>query len=157
MAVVLEMGEPNADARRTDRRLVYRLNVAQRRLQLWSEDRQAGLTAAQAGVLFSISPDGGALIGDVAKTLGVGPSGISGLVDRMQAGGLLRRAAEPEDGRAVRLVLTPKGLAARDIAKTRAAAANALLTEGFTADELDTVARWLSQVERRFKKEDGND
>jgi DNA-binding MarR family transcriptional regulator len=138
----------------SDRRFVYLLNLAQRRLQRWSEDRRIGLTAAQAGVLFSIPPRQGALIGDVAKALGVGPSGISGLVDRMQAAGLLQRAADADDGRAVRLVLTDQGLAARDIAKVRAAAANARLTEGFTAAELDIVARWLSQVAGRFSKED---
>ena len=114
-----------------------------------------GVTSAQAGVLFLLGAKDGALIGDVAKSLGVGPSGISGLVDRMEAMGLVRRTPDPEDGRAVRLELTARGRAERDEAKTRAAAINARLVEGFSEQELDVVARWMTQVGERFRK--GND
>jgi DNA-binding MarR family transcriptional regulator len=148
------MSERQEKAAQTpNRRFVYLLNVAQRRLQRWSESRPDGATAAQAGVLFTVDTEAGVLIGDIARSLGAGPSGISGLVDRMEAADLVRRASDPEDGRAVRLFLTEKGLAARNVAKTRAAAMNARLVEGFSVRELDIVARWLSQVDQRFKED----
>lgn len=149
----MEKKRPRA-GQAADRRFVYLLNVAQRRLQRWSESQREGGTAAQAGVLFSLSPRGGVLIGDVAKTLGVGPSGISGLVDRMELAGLLLRVADAKDGRSIRLVLTESGLSAREAAKARAAAMNARLVQDFSDRELDVVARWLSHVDRSFKSED---
>lgn len=138
----------------SDRRFVYLLSVAHRRLQRWSEAQAGSVTAAQAGVLFSLKPGAGSLIGDVAKLLGVGAAGISGLVDRMEAAGLVRRAPDPTDGRAVRLVMTETGQAARDVAKARAAATNARLIEGFSEQELAVVARWLKHVDERFRKDD---
>jgi DNA-binding MarR family transcriptional regulator len=138
-----------------NRRFIYLLNVAQRRVQQWSLDERRGVTSSQSGVLFLLGAKDGALIGDVAKAIGVGPSGISGLVDRMEATGLVRRTHDPQDGRAVRLQLTDLGWAARDAAKARAAAINARLVEGFTDTELDIVARWLTHVCERFSK--GND
>jgi DNA-binding MarR family transcriptional regulator len=141
--------------RAPNRRFIYLLNLAQRRVQQWSLDDRRGVTSSQSGVLFLLGAKDGALIGDIAKALGVGPSGISGLVDRMEAAGLVRRAPHPEDGRAVRLELTEQGWVARDAAKARAAAINARLVEGFTEQELDVVARWLTHVGDRFRK--GND
>ena len=138
-----------------NRRFVYLLSVAQRRVQQWSTDDRSGVTSSQSGVLFLLGAKDGALIGDVAKALGVGPSGISGLVDRMEAAGLVRRSPDPQDGRAVRLELTDHGWAVREEAKARAAVINERLVEGFSDQELDVVARWLTHVGERFSK--GND
>lgn len=135
-----------------NRRLIFLLSLAHRRVQQRPLEPAQGLTSAQAGALFLLGDPQGALIGDVARALGVGPSGMSGLVDRMEGAGLVRRAPDGTDGRAVRLVLTDAGRAAREVAKDRAAATNALLVEGFTEEELDVVARWLGAVADRFKK-----
>jgi DNA-binding MarR family transcriptional regulator len=135
-----------------DRRFIYLLNIAQRRLQQWTISEETGLTSAQAGALFQLDHERGVLIGDVARTLGMGPSGISGLVDRMEAAGLVTRVPDSLDGRAVRLVLTEGGQAARTVAKRLAGVINARLIEGFTSDELDVVARWLNHVTESFKR-----
>jgi DNA-binding MarR family transcriptional regulator len=135
-----------------NRRFIYLLSVAQRRVQQWSTDERSGVTSSQSGVLFLLGAKDGALIGDVAKALGVGPSGISGLVDRMEAAGLLRRTPDPQDGRAVRLELTDHGWAVREETKARAAVINERLVEGFSDQELDIVARWLTHVGERFSK-----
>ena len=77
-----------------DRRLIFLLNVAQRRLQRWVEQQMAaenGLTSAQSGVLFYLGRDDGALIGDVALALDLVPSAMSGLADRMERAGLVER------------------------------------------------------------------
>lgn len=139
--------------RRANRRFIYLLSLAQRRLQRWTQSEVVGLTPAQSGVLFQLNSERGVLIGEVARTLGIGPSGISGLVDRMEAAGLVHRAPDPADGRAVRLVLTEQGQAAREVAKPLAASINALLVAGFSDSELDVVARWLTHVSESFKKE----
>lgn len=135
-----------------NRRFIYLLNLAQRRVQQWSQDDREGMSSAQAGVLFLLRPSEGVPIGDVARALGAGAAGISGLVDRMEAAKLVRRESAPDDGRAVRVMLTERGRVLRDKAKARAAAINGRLTEGFSEEELRIVARWLTDVCDRFKK-----
>lgn len=137
-----------------DRRLVFLLNVAQRRLQRWVAARmdKDGVTATQSGLLFILGQRDGALMGEAGAALDLGPPGISGLVDRMTAAGLIKRRADPDDGRAWRLWLTPIGRAALAQSKAGLAQINAHLAEGFTDAEIDVVARWLTSFQTRFPR-----
>ena len=47
----------------------------------------------------------------LADLLGLDKSSVTGLIDRAERRGLVRRAASPDDGRAVRVVITPHGRA----------------------------------------------
>ena len=139
---------------RREPRLVFLLTVAQRRMQRWMAARTqaTGVTAAQSGLLFVLGQRDGVSIGEAGATLDLGPPGISGLVDRMTAAGLIRRRADPDDGRAWRLWLTPAGRAALARSKTGLAEINARLMEGFTDAEIDVVARWLTTMQTRFPR-----
>jgi DNA-binding MarR family transcriptional regulator len=139
---------------RREPRLVFLLTVAQRRLQRWMAARaQAnGVTAAQSGLLFILGQRDGVLMGEAGVALDLGPPGISGLVDRMAAADLIKRRADPDDGRAWRLWLTPAGHAALAHAKAGLVEVNARLTEGFSEAEIDVVARWLTSLQTRFPR-----
>ena len=137
----------------SDRRFIYLLNVAQRRVQHWTREQFGDITAAQAGALFLLDQADGVLIGDVGRMLGIGAPATTGLLDRMEAAGLVERRPDANDGRATRLLLTSKGRTARVAAKARATAINIRLVDGFSDTELDTVARWLRTVDQRFAKE----
>ena len=139
---------------RREHRLVFLLNVAQRRLQRWiaAQTQHSGVTAAQSGLLFVLGQRDGVLMGEAGAALDLGPPGISGLVDRMTAASLIRRRADPEDGRAWRLWLTPAGRAALAQSKAGLAEINARLTDGFTEAEIDVVARWLTGLQSKFPK-----
>jgi DNA-binding MarR family transcriptional regulator len=139
---------------RPDRRLVFLLNVAQRRLQRWvaAKTEKNGVTAAQSGLLFILGQQDGALMGEAGAALDLGPPGISGLVDRMTAAGLIKRRADPDDGRAWRLWLTPIGRAASAQSKAGLSEINARLADGFTDAELEIVARWLTSFQAKFPK-----
>ena len=141
---------------RREPRLVFLLTVAQRRLQRWMAARtqHSGVTAAQSGLLFVLGQRDGVLMGEAGAALDLGPPGISGLVDRMTAANLIRRRADPEDGRAWRLWLTPAGRAALAQSKAGLAEINARFTDGFTEAEIDVVARWLTAMQTRFPRED---
>lgn len=129
-------------------RLIYLLSVAHRRLQRWmAAQPQSTVTPAQAGLLFILGKQDGVLIGEAGAALDMGPAGISGLVDRTAAAKLIDRRADREDGRAWRIWLTPKGRTALAQAKASAAEVNAALTQGFTAAEIDIVARWLTSIQ----------
>lgn len=137
---------------RPDRRLVFLLNVAQRRLQRWMAARtqDSGVTAAQSGLLFILGQRDGVLMGEAGAALDLGPPGMSGLVDRMTAANLIRRSADPDDGRGWRLWLTPAGRTALARSKAGLAEINARLAENFTDAELDIVARWLASFQTKF-------
>ena len=139
---------------RREHRLVFLLNVAQRRLQRWMAARtqQSGVTAAQSGLLFVLGQRDGVLMGEAGAALDLGPPGISGLVDRMTAASLIKRRADSDDGRAWRLWLTPAGRAAMAQSKAGLAEVNVRLTDGFTDAEIDVVARWLTSMQSRFPR-----
>jgi DNA-binding MarR family transcriptional regulator len=139
---------------RREHRLVFLLSVAQRRLQRWiaTQTQQSGVTAAQSGLLFVLGQRDGVLMGEAGAALDLGPPGISGLVDRMTAANLIRRRADPDDGRAWRLWLTPAGRAALAQSKAGLTEVNARLTDGFTDAEIDVVARWLTSMQSKFPR-----
>ena len=139
---------------RREHRLVFLLSVAQRRLQRWiaAQTQRSGVTAAQSGLLFVLGQRDGVLMGEAGAALDLGPPGISGLVDRMTAANLIKRQADPDDGRAWRLWLTPAGRAAMAQSKAGLVEVNARLTEGFTDAEIDVVARWLTTMQTRFPR-----
>ena len=139
---------------RREHRLVFLLNVAQRRLQRWiaAQTQQSGVTAAQSGLLFVLGQRDGVLMGEAGAALDLGPPGISGLVDRMVAANLIRRRADPDDGRAWRLWLTPAGRAALAQSKAGLAEINARLADGFSEAEIDVVARWLTGMQTKFPR-----
>jgi DNA-binding MarR family transcriptional regulator len=70
--------------------------------------RQFGLTAQQGQLLCVLlgQPYGMSELGGV---LGLAKSSLTGLVDRTAQRGLVRREADPQDGRAVQVVLSEKG------------------------------------------------
>lgn len=70
--------------------------------------REFDLTMQQAQLLCVLIPRPYGMF-ELAKTLNLAKSSISGLVDRSEKRGLVRREADPGDGRAFRVVLTEKG------------------------------------------------
>ncbi|WER47682.1 MarR family winged helix-turn-helix transcriptional regulator [Cupriavidus sp. WKF15] len=135
-----------------EHRLVYLLNVGQRRLQRWSQARVAGggVTAAQSGLLFFLGGNDGALMSEAAAALDLGAPGMSGLADRTEKAGLIERRPDASDRRVSRLWLTEAGRAARQRSKVSMKALNAKLTKGFTEAEIDIVARWLTSLQTKF-------
>src|SRR5262245_41367374 len=67
------------------------------------------LSPAQCHLLHLIEPDRPIPMGLVAETLACDASNVTGLVDRLESRGLLRRHASPGDRRLKVLALTPTG------------------------------------------------
>jgi DNA-binding MarR family transcriptional regulator len=64
----------------------------------------------QLNVLYYVRVEN-ASMADIARVLGVAPTVITGLVDRLEARGLIRRESHPTDRRRIQLVLTERGTA----------------------------------------------
>ena len=93
---------------------LLRFRTELRRFISWSEEQaQAeGLTPAQHQLLLAVrgSADAqGATIKEVAEALLLKHHTATGLVDRAEAGGLLRRERDGDDHRVVRLHITRAG------------------------------------------------
>lgn len=130
-------------------RFVMLLNRAQRVVQRWIETRPAawdGVSSAQAGMLFFLASRDGAAIGEIAQALQVAPAAVTNLSKRMEAANLVERFADADDGRLTRLRLSKDGKRAKDQATEVLEELNTRLSDGFSQEELATVARWLAQV-----------
>ncbi|KQW01205.1 MarR family winged helix-turn-helix transcriptional regulator [Rhizobacter sp. Root1221] len=137
-----------------EKRLIFLLNLGQRAVERWIEgqaDDTLALSAPQAGTLFFLSRNDGALIGEVAQALHIGASAMSGLANRLAIAGLVERRRDEVDGRAIRLHLTSDGREAGQRAKTVLATLNNRLSDGFTPAEMDVVGRWLGALQDKFR------
>ena len=146
----------NSLASKSDRRLIFLLNVAYRRVQrhVTALTKDGGVSPAQSGLLFVLGRRDGALMGEAGAALDLGMPGISGLAERMVEAGLIEKRADPADGRAWRLFLTASGRKALARTKARVAELNARLAQGFSEAEIDIVSRWLASVQSKFPKGD---
>ena len=69
----------------------------------------SGLTLAQLRSLFFIANEGSTNFRKLAEALGVTPSNVTGIVDRLVEQGLVSRTQNPEDRREMTLQATDKG------------------------------------------------
>ena len=129
-------------------RLVFLTTAAERQMRRWISGRGAdrGISAPAAGVLLHLAGHPGATIGEVTTALQASAAGASGLLARMEHAGLVRRRTDPDDRRTVRLDLTSAGTDALNDVRAALAELNARLSDGFSPDELATVARWLEHA-----------
>ncbi|GLY41544.1 MarR family transcriptional regulator [Amycolatopsis sp. NBRC 101858] len=109
--------------------------------------RAYGLTVQQGQLLCVLMgrPYG---MGDLGATLGLEKSSLTGLVDRAVRRGLVRREPDPDDRRAVQVVLTAEG---RNLAEDFYAATCRRvddLAAGLPAADREKLAALLGQVVR---------
>lgn len=130
-----------------DYRQLLRLRTELRRFLWWSETqaKAAGITAGQHQLLLAIRGDGGPTgptIGDVADHLLLKHHSAVELVQRAELAGLVTRHGDPDDGRLVRLAVSPAGSAALERLSAlhveelrRLAAGGGRISEGIGAPE----------------------
>ncbi|QKV76276.1 MarR family winged helix-turn-helix transcriptional regulator [Amycolatopsis sp. Hca4] len=109
--------------------------------------REYGLTVQQGQLLCVLMgrPYG---MGDLGATLGLEKSSLTGLVDRAVRRGLVRREPDPDDRRAVQVVLTGEG---REMAEDFYAATCRRVDElaaGLSTQDRDRLAALLGAIVR---------
>ncbi|WP_181034537.1 MarR family winged helix-turn-helix transcriptional regulator [Arthrobacter sp. 08Y14] len=139
---------PRAERTARPQRLFALTLIAERRLRRWisARGRDRGISASAAGVLLHLASHPGASTGEVAAAVQASPAGLSGLLARMEGSGLITRTPAPADARTIRLDLTPGGREALGVVRESISELNARINDGFSAEELATVARWLRHV-----------
>lgn len=109
--------------------------------ELTAADVWGDVSPSEYDVLYTLSkaPDGlriTALMGDVLLTQG----GVSRLVARLQARGLVERVADPSDGRAASIRLTEAGVAAqRRVGLRHGRHVAQLMTSAFSVEQLEQL------------------
>lgn len=71
-----------------------------------------GLTASDLNALGNLAGHAGRTVSELGAATGSRPATLTGILDRLEQRGLIRRAARPGDRRAVVIELTPDGAAA---------------------------------------------
>jgi DNA-binding MarR family transcriptional regulator len=124
--------------------LLVRLFYAQR-ANLPPLAAELELSPAQCHVLHLIEPDRPVPMGQLAETLSCDKSNVTGLVDRLESRGLVRRRPSAGDRRVKVLVLTPTGSRLRALLVERMAAPPAAL-ERLSLSEQRALARILARL-----------
>jgi DNA-binding MarR family transcriptional regulator len=97
------------------------------------------LSPAQCHVLHLIEPGRPIPMGQLAETLACDASNVTGLVDRLESRGLVRRRASEEDRRVKVLELTPTGVRLRTLLVDRMTAPPATLRRLSVAEQRSLV------------------
>lgn len=102
--------DKNIAADGPNRYICYKLSRVMRKVQRYYE---AGLTnfeitPVQFYVLSNLLGNDGAKFKDLAKSVGIDGSTLTGILDRMERGGFVERRDDPEDRRSLLVFLTEK-------------------------------------------------
>ena len=108
-------------------------------------DPEGDLTAAQLSLLSMIS-DGGLRVGDIAKNLGIKVPSATEQIIKLERSGLVTRQQDPDDSRAVQVVITVAGRSAVDFANQRRNAMVAELLQDLSNDEIEHLAAALPVI-----------
>ena len=103
--------------------LLVRFSVERVHPQMGATAEEFGLAPAQAMALNELEADRPLSMRELAVRLKCDPSNITGLIDRLEARGLVQRQIHPGDRRVKYLVLTQAGLDLRERLKARLFAA----------------------------------
>ena len=107
--------------------------------------REHGLTPQQGQLLCVLMahPYG---MTELGATLGLAKSSLTGLVDRTERNGLVRRETDPQDTRAVRVTLTPRGSTLAEQFYGETCRRIERLPAGLSTAERDTLIGLLGRV-----------
>ncbi len=109
---------------------------------------QYGLTMARYDVLAHLQIAGGRLgLSDLASAIALSPSGLSKLLDRMDAAGLIHREPDPDDGRAAFATITAQG---RKLVRRARKGHHTLLQQAFGSALNDRDIADLARIMRKL-------
>jgi DNA-binding MarR family transcriptional regulator len=110
--------------------------------------RDSGLTMSRYDVLMQLDIAGGRLrLSELASAIVLSPSGLSKLLDRMEAAGLLSREPDLSDARSTFARLTPRG---RALVRKARRSHHAWLEHTFGAALDDRDLRDLTRIMQRI-------
>ncbi len=111
-----------------------------------------GVTRSQAWVIAYLSRKDGMPQSDLAGQLDLGKVALGGLVDRLEAVGLVERRPDAADRRVKRIFLSGEGRKVVTRMRKIAAATNEVILRGIPAAEVKAAAKTLHAVKANLLK-----
>lgn len=104
------------------------------------------LTPALFGLLNFLGAREGAIQQEIGSAMGIDPSTMVALIDRLERGGLARRRPHPRDRRAREVLITGKGRRVLERARGMAAEVESEVLQGLSASERRQLLALLRQA-----------
>ncbi|MFZ7104233.1 MAG: MarR family winged helix-turn-helix transcriptional regulator [Peptococcaceae bacterium] len=105
------------------------------------------VTPVQYGILGCLWEENGQTPKQIAYHLSLDGSTITGILDRMENKGLVQRTPDPNDRRALRVILTEKGMELQEPIQEIIYAANEKVLEAFSQDDRDKLQVFLERFD----------
>jgi MarR family transcriptional regulator, organic hydroperoxide resistance regulator len=138
----------------TDNRFIYLIFTAQQKLRTHLGNvmvrENVRVTPAQAGILFLLTEKDGRTMSELSKILSIDNSTITGLVNRLEKAGLVRRDASPHDRRTSHVFVTTEGVREMEKARRVIKKVNREIMEGFSVEELASFKKILRSFFQKF-------
>ena len=138
-----------------DDRLIYLLSIAQQALKDHTNRTLAEMggkvTLAQAAILFLLKEKDRRYMSEMGQVIAVDKSAMTRLVDRLEKAGLVKRRIDPENRRAISILLTPAGRREAAVALTVIKRINEEIKKDYSHAEVDAFKKILGGILRRFK------
>lgn len=138
----------------SDDRIIYLIFTAQQKLRTYLSNtmlkENVRVTPAQAGILFLLAEKDGRTMSELSRILSIDNSTITGLVDRLEKSGLVRRDASLNDRRALHVYINPEGRQEMEKARSIVMKVNREIKDGFTAEEIEAFKKVLRSFSQRF-------
>jgi DNA-binding MarR family transcriptional regulator len=116
-------------------------------------ERRMGVTGPQRLALRIVGLAPGLPASGLASALHLHPSTVTGLITRLTRKGLIRRRRDPEDGRRVLLVLTPRGARINSKNRGTVEAAVSRSLGDLAPGHLATVRNVIEQIRQSVLRE----
>lgn len=122
-------------------------------MQRWNEHLYEGFCAAGfsqvrpsfGAILLPLFEQDGLRMGELASRARLSKQNMTSMVRLVERNGLIKRRADPEDGRAMRVFLTPSAQRFRPVAEAVLAKLETAAMQVSSDEELEIVRRWLGR------------
>lgn len=128
------------------RQALAHMSAAERRLRSRDQSRPGELSHAQLRSIMALGRGSEMTVGQLAHSAELTPASVTGLLDQLEAAGIVARHRSTEDRRVCHVSLTPEG---RDLFNRKRSAWQAKWDEqlaGLSDAELDTAVRVIQLV-----------
>lgn len=127
------------------------LAVHKRALAAIRDDLEHEMTLPRFDLLANLARGDGQTLASLSRSMLVTAGNLTGLVDRAARDGMVERRADPEDRRAWRVHITPKGQRAFREMERRHAARVAKLFSALSQTEITTLIRLLDRMREALR------
>lgn len=117
-----------------------------------------GITRSQFWVLVNVARDGnkGVAQTELANLMSVGKVSLGGLIDRMEANGILERLPDPVDRRSKKVFMTRKGEELLNDLQKVAGEINKKIMKGITKEQTKILDGMLKTMKHNLQQMDGD-